>query len=500
VVATDLRGSFFGLSELFVFSGERNVALGARVAALDRIGSNLNWSPAHLTDGYSTLGLPTGEASNRRGCFRSAPLSSESEPSWLEVRLLEEQELSAISLVPAAWIPNLARIQHLGEGFPAAFRIEVASGDGPWVGVFEHRAEERHPFPNPCNVMWSLALPEGIRADRIRITATRHVYNEVASAYYFALGEVQVLDGAGRNVALGARVECAHPGRDGNAFRVENAVDGFSSDGSLMGLREWLKALNRRRVVQLEIADLETALREWMLRRERTWRSLGWGAGLAVSGAAGLHFWGLRRGRLRREAALRERIAQDLHDEIGSTLGSISLYADGLARRASGPDQGRLAQVAEMAREASQTMRDLVWVVDERSDDSGQLFERLRETAMRQVADMPLQFEAPEGEKAVRVSPDQKRHLLLFLKEALHNVIRHAAASQVRVRIESEGAYWVLEVGDDGRGFEPECPGGSQLEKLRARAARLGGQLEVESRRGAGTRLRLRIPCRIADA
>jgi signal transduction histidine kinase len=275
-------------------------------------------------------------------------------------------------------------------------------------------------------------------------------------------------------------------------------VDGYSSKGSLLSLRDWLQALDRRRRLLIEIDALQTELDLRAASRARLWKTLGWAAGELLTGAAAGQLWHARRTRARQEARLREQIAQDLHDEIGSTLGSISLYADGLSHRATPQDQTRLIRVAEMARDASQTMRDLVWVIDQRSDDSENLFERLRETAGRLLGDLPLQFEAPTGEKAAPISPEQKRHVLLFVKEALHNVLRHAAASEVAVRIRSEPEHWSMLVEDNGRGFERENPGGSQLEKLHARAARLRGRLEVDTAPGRGTRLRLTIPRRLA--
>lgn len=494
VVATELRTHFLGLSELFVFSGERNVALGAKPLVRDQLSGNPNWKPAYLTDGFTSLGLPTGAIVSRRECYRSAALSSEWEPSWLEITLPGVAELSSLALIPAAWYTNLARIQLLGEGFPLAFRIEVSSENGPWRNLFEHAPNERQPFPNPRNLAWHCPLPEGTRADRVRITATRHFYGEEAAAIHFALAEVQIFDTAGRNLALQAAIQSSHPDAQGSSYNPERAVDGYSSEGSLLPLREWLRGLDRRRKLLGEIAALEKQIRDQASSRVRRWKVFGVSTGLLVTSAGALHLWHSRRTRIRQQTQLREQIAQDLHDEIGSTLGSISLYADGLSRRATASDQARLVRVAEMARDASQTMRDLVWVVDQRSDDSGNLFERLRETATRLLGDLPWTFEAPDTAKAEPISPAQKRHLLLFVKEALHNVLRHAKASEVAVRIRPEPAHWSIWVEDNGRGFERANPGGSQLEKLYARAAQLRGHLEVDTAPGNGTRLRLIIP------
>jgi signal transduction histidine kinase len=153
-----------------------------------------------------------------------------------------------------------------------------------------------------------------------------------------------------------------------------------------------------------------------------------------------------------------------------------------------------------MAREATQTMRDLVWVVDQRSDDSVHLFEKLQETAARLLGDLPFTSEVPAGQKSVQISPEQKRHVLLFVKEALHNILRHAAASSVVLRIQSSSTSWCIQIEDNGCGFCLDQPGGSQLDKLYARARRLHGELAIQTQPGAGTRLTLSISHRFPAA
>lgn len=502
VVAIRLKGGFFGLSELFVFSGKRNLALGAKVIALDRYETNLNWNPAYLTDGFSPLGLPILAAPNRGGIYTSAPLADEFEPSWIEVDLPKEIPLSSLTLVPAFSLPNLTGLRQLGEGFPLAFRVEARVGEDSWVCVFEHGPHERSPFPNPSNLALHLPLPAGLSTDRVRITATRHAYRESSKSYHLAFAEVELLDDRGVNVALHATVRCSHPTAEKKSRSAETLVDGFSSEGALMPLRDWLNALDRRRVLLHEISELERALEQRTQRWKRIREGLAWSAGVLSLGVGGFYFWHQRGLRRRHAAQLREQIAQDLHDEVGSTLGSISLYADTLARQGTLTDAGRarLAQVAEMAREATQTMRDLVWVVDQRSDDSVHLFEKLQETAARLLGDLPFRSEVPNGEKSVQISPEQKRHVLLFVKEALHNVLRHAAASRVVLRIQSNTSSWCIQIEDDGRGFCLDNPGGSQLDKLYARARRLHGELVIETQPGAGTRLTLSIPHRFPAA
>jgi signal transduction histidine kinase len=99
----------------------------------------------------------------------------------------------------------------------------------------------------------------------------------------------------------------------------------------------------------------------------------------------------------------------------------------------------------------------------------------------------------------LRFDPEQRRQLLLIFKEALHNVVRHAACTAASLRISAADGRLRAELRDDGRGFvvDPAADGeGHGLASMRARAARLGGDLRIQSEPGQGTRLTLDLPLR----
>lgn len=506
VVAAELDGNFLGFSEVFVFSGYRDLALGAAVIAKDTLTENENWQNAYLTDGFTPLGVPIAKFQRQRNAFRSTALTDNRTPSWLELQWEEPVTIHAVSLIPTFIIPNLMAIGRWGQGFPAAFRIEVLTDPESleWVTVFEYAPDESRPFPNPRNVAWSHAFPE-ISASRLRITATRHSFDPVSKAFYFSLAEVQVFDEFGQNVARSAKVKTSHPStvRDSwsiNSWKAQSVVDGFAGVGEIAPLRDWLRDLDRRRQVIAELKATESAILIAETKAEERRKVFALSAALCGILAVAGYVLKLRQTRLREATFLRERIANDLHDEIGSTLGSIALNADVLSRRSEDDAvQSRLTQVAEMAREASQTMRDLVWVVDHRTDNSINLLQRLRETAAEMLGDIPHQFEVPDPFPHLKLSPEQKRHLLLFLKEALHNALRHADASEIRIRMSPIGGQWNLAIEDNGSGFEFKEEDAEQLDRLRSRARRLNSKLRVETSPGEGTCIEL-IPQSIAPA
>ncbi|MEM7700040.1 MAG: histidine kinase, partial [Verrucomicrobiota bacterium] len=263
----------------------------------------------------------------------------------------------------------------------------------------------------------------------------------------------------------------------------------------LIPARDWLMRLDQRRQLLQEQKQIEENLLVAEARAAGTRRLYLLVGAASLVGLLLLVSFLVLRSRRAAAGELRERIANDLHDEIGSTLGSIALNADVLSRAVESPDTGsRLATMAGRAREASQTMRDLVWVVDSRTDDSVNLLERLRSTAAELLGDISHRFEVPEPFPRLRLSPEQKRHLLLFVKESLHNVLRHAEASEVVIAIKKVNHDWQFAVSDDGTGFDFDQSDHEQLDRLRSRATRLGGELRVDSTRGSGTTVSIRVP------
>jgi len=229
------------------------------------------------------------------------------------------------------------------------------------------------------------------------------------------------------------------------------------------------------------------------------WRR-AWFAPLALA-LAGAALWSVLRLNARRRHALeriRSQIATDLHDEVGSSLAQIAILSE-VARREGAEAVGeRLGQVAELARETRGSMADLVWAVDPRCDTLADLLARMRTVTANLLGGegLELVLRVPsEAELAgLALAPDKRRHLLLFFKEAVHNVARHAGATRVEIELVRERGRLRLSVRDDGCGFDPaKAREGQGLVSLRRRAQELGGTLRLESRPGGGTRVELDV-------
>ena len=119
---------------------------------------------------------------------------------------------------------------------------------------------------------------------------------------------------------------------------------------------------------------------------------------------------------------------------------------------------------------------------------------------MRRFADdvfaarnIEFQFQAPELDRDIRLGADVRREVFLIFKETINNAVRHSECSEAAVNLNLTGGALILEVTDNGKGLPPSVgTDGTGLESVRARAERLGGNLQVES--GTGTRITLTVP------
>ena len=167
-------------------------------------------------------------------------------------------------------------------------------------------------------------------------------------------------------------------------------------------------------------------------------------------------------------------------------------------------------EVAATARGLADALGDVVWSIDPRRDDLGNLIVHVRRFASRvlEAQGIGWKLQAPLEPERVKLAPDQRRHLLLIFKEAINNIARHANCKSAVISIVVIDHRLEAQIADDGRGFDPPHgpalpdahAGGNGLGNMRLRAAQLGGHLDIDSASGRGTRLKLTVPLPHAHA
>lgn len=198
----------------------------------------------------------------------------------------------------------------------------------------------------------------------------------------------------------------------------------------------------------------------------------------------------------REQAVLQERlrIADDLHDDLGAGLSALKLRSALAMERANGDGtKDQLGAIASTADGLMENMRQILWAMGTEHAQLDDLVKYITVYARQYLETHDLGFRAmiAEGLPTMEVNALQRRNIFLIVKEALHNVVKHAAARHVVITVGwSDGL--MLSIVDDGRGMQPVSAGrGNGMRTMHKRAAILGGVVEVAPAAGSGTRVSL---------
>ena len=482
-------------AEVMAFEGKRNVARGGEVRGIGGSNSSQSWdwSPAFLVDEQVPLGLPEVPAEEHANIgWLSEGRAKADDAVSLFVDLGESVSLDAVRLIPAkrptSDLPS-------GFGFPRKLEISLSEtgepGDKTKWSVVAKR-DLGNPGQNPVELNFPASRGRFLRVEAVELWKAFESFPA-----FFALSEVEVL-AEGKNLALGKSIHSPDgmqpifaPG--GRSWTPAALSDGFGPDGRLVSTREWMLELDQR----LRLETRRHELQAEAARLVSGWRHTGQtGIALLVLAGAFLIVALPIRYRLHANRELlkvRERIAGDLHDEVGSNLGSIQMFAD-LAEGRSGPSD-ELKRIQRIAAETVSAVRDIVWLLRPEGDHRIATVEHLRETSSIMLETLEWKFSADEEAWQVELPEEATRHLFLFFREALHNIMRHAKATKVEIRVEKTAGQFRLTITDDGVGIDSqrlERP--ATLRALRQRTEALGAELQVVSSPNAGTRLELTVP------
>ena len=305
------------------------------------------------------------------------------------------------------------------------------------------------------------------------------------------------------------------------ALRAQGQPAAYDTLRRLLALRDTLHArenaasLNQAQArfddagQQAQIRGLQTDRRLTAQTREltrlRTQRQL---AGMGTLGLLGLTLgggllWHQRRRRAARhaahEAALRTRLAADLHDDVGSLLTQITLQSDLLREAPGTPAQtlARLDRLSETSRRAARQMADVVWGLHPASGTLPEVVAQMREHAHEVLpsAGLAVDFGVTNEASARRPSAAVGQHLYLIYKEALHNIVKHSrGATQVSIDLSYAAGQLCLSVHDNAPGPAAVVrPGGHGLANMRQRAEAVGGSMRIAAE-ATGFEVEARLP------
>lgn len=190
----------------------------------------------------------------------------------------------------------------------------------------------------------------------------------------------------------------------------------------------------------------------------------------------------------------RNRIARELHDEIGSSLSSVHIFST------VGNQPEKMAGMMEKIRDTSgrimENMSDLVWAINAETDDMQSLLRRIRQFGASLLEARNIELDVPDHPdlSGLLLKTEAKKNILLICKEAINNSAKYSSASRVTIDIRIKGPVLELMILDDGQGFIPGSSGGNGMNNMRKRCEESGGVFLLDSQAGKGTRIHCEFP------
>lgn len=212
-----------------------------------------------------------------------------------------------------------------------------------------------------------------------------------------------------------------------------------------------------------------------------------------------------RVGELLKRQEIRNRIAQDLHDNIGSTLSSISVYSQVAKIRNQENIDGTLnellSKISATSNDMISDMNDIVWAINPRNDSMEKIIQRMESFARPLLATRNIQLTLHYDKEFLQVNLDmeKRKNMYLIFKEAVNNAFKYAGCSEIIVDLSLVKHRLRMNIRDNGVGFQEQREeakvtlSGNGLDNIRSRANEMGGEITIQSQPGSGTSIDLSI-------
>jgi len=292
-------------------------------------------------------------------------------------------------------------------------------------------------------------------------------------------------------------------GAQGGAGSLGLLTDGKAGGAVVLPMLQWLDGLGRRRTLSQSLEQVEALQLEMSERRARFLRGA---LVVALVVIVGLLIWVAVNAVLQRRRhaqRLRQQIATDLHDDIGSRMSAITLATTYLRKVSADPKvHERSCKIERIAREMQASLGEVLWFTNYETDSLRQMVGKLIDVAELRVPPEQLCIETTPLKQIpdTRLRVLFKRDLLSLCKEIVNNAAKHADASEIKLEIRWRRSWLLVTVSDNGKGFAVAEEQAKQhkrphlgLNSIQRRADRLGAKLKIESTPGKGTTVSVKV-------
>ncbi|NNV55391.1 sensor histidine kinase [Limnovirga soli] len=211
-------------------------------------------------------------------------------------------------------------------------------------------------------------------------------------------------------------------------------------------------------------------------------------------------FYKYRLSQLLKLQEVRNKIASDLHDDVGSTLSSIRMYSSIVNNQVkeSHPQSAELLnKISSNSKEMIENMSDIVWMIKPGNDDFKSIENRMLNFAneLCTPAGIAFNFNIDASTDALKISMEQRRDIYLIFKESVNNAVKYAHCHSISASITQKNKLLQINISDDGEGFDAwHIKNGNGLDNMRKRAEAHNGSFNIVSATGEGTEIVITFP------
>lgn len=472
----------FQLSELMVFEGGVNRALRKPVTASSKLNESHAWNAAALVDGILPYIMNAKQGNSSRAYISSVGIGEQPE---ITIDLEAIEQISGIRLHAVDQTDVVPATTPGDFGLPKHFTIEVANRAdfADAVTVLDERLE--NVFQTGPILSWDFPPVTG-RYVRLRALKP-YFYEGSIQGTRIGLAEFEIIGSHNQNLAQHKPIFTNY--EHGNVSRPLSAmVDGANLYGNILSIRDWLEELWQRHQLELELAALELKIsRRYEVQKQIVRWLIVFAVLMILLVLFLVSYYRMRN--LKNEVHIRERIAANLHDELGANLHAIGMLGDVAERSLNTPERlvESVRRIRKLTERTGSAARYCTNMLEAKTLCEDVLVE-MKHDIERLLSDHEVRFVVSGETHLKHLKRRQRVDFYLFFKESMTNINRHAKATKVYIRLSANEQMISLSVVDNGCGQVQVLP-----KALSRRARFMRASLQMKDVKPSGTHIRLKL-------
>lgn len=277
---------------------------------------------------------------------------------------------------------------------------------------------------------------------------------------------------------------------------LKDSLNTKSQQSEILRLKEEFEATQKEQ--RIELLETSNALQLRENQRQVMFRNIAIGMFIMLLGF-GLLIWNRYRIKQQvKQLQMRNDIAIDLHDEVGSSLSSIKMLSEIAALQKDDKHQldELLGRIQVNASETAEKMHDIIWMINPKHDQLSGILQRMENFMFDMCSPNDISFNLQKNiDPNIKLNMLQRKDLMLIFKEAVNNAVKYSGGTNIQAQISFADQHVQLVVSDNGKGFDMQSiRRGNGLDSMQIRAQELSGTLEITTAQDAGTKIHVRFP------